>query len=140
MTRALIAIALSLTLLCGCTKKLAGKYTGKLSESSDIMKDGSLPTPYGPSTNTTLEIVAEGDKLSTVVKGCKILFKQTPKGDADTTSDQTCRISIPGYDGTAKVKGTLSREGRWLNAVFNFAPTEPKTSGALVVLFSGTAP
>jgi hypothetical protein len=137
--KALLAVRLSGALLVGCARKLAGEYTGKLTESSDIMKDGRL-IQVDSKTDATFRIVSAGDKLSTVVRECTLLLAPTAKRDeVDVAAAR--RASFPfRLQGTATAKGTLSREGRWLNAVFSFQPVEREMSGTLVVLFSGTVP
>ena len=124
----------------GCTK-IAGDYVGKLSESSTIttVKDGRIVVSSDDveKPDTTFHVEQAGEKLKIVAKGCTIEF--TGKGkDADALPGQTCKLSLKNYEGTTAVKGTLSREGRWLNAVVSLAPTEPGVEGSLIVLFSGT--
>lgn len=134
-------LTLTLTLaVAGCS--IAGDYKGKLSESCTIMVTGkddkaTFCKSADDVNDTTFHIEKAGDKLKVVVKGCTILFTSKARGDIEADAGQTCRLTTDGYEGVTNVKGILSREGRWMNAVFSFKPTEPGVTGGLSVLFSG---
>ena len=144
---------IALATLVGCSKGLAGDYTGTLDETCSITRATNVVGGPGGLTGTVTSCGGGGsktgfvlhvvrgtvkDKLEIDLEGCKLALT-----DRDSTASidpgQTCMLSVTGYKGKTTVDGTLTASGdKDVHVTIDFYAAEPQTSGAFVVDFTGS--